>query len=362
MLAMLPWSLPAALMLGGGLMPVGAINPALIPAGLETQVVAPAGPGNSRNTEGSIIELSDGRLLLAYTRFYGGGEDESAADIVGRYSGNLGRTWGEAFVLQANDAQQNVMSVSLLRLPTGELLLGYLRKNSLVDCTFVVRQQQGLATAFGPETLVTAPTSYFVVNNDRLLRLSTGRLVVPAADHRGAPQNWAGIGVCFVSDDNGATWRRGEELRCDGAAGLQEPGVVELRDGRLLMIIRCSLGAVYKSYSTDGGLTWSPPVTTGLAAPVAPATIKRIPSTGDLLLIWNHSPDRRVPLSAAISRDDGETWEHIRDLEPEGRSFAYTSICFVDEVVILSYWSEDAAGLSLKVARAPVRWFYGETA
>jgi len=341
-------------------MPVSAIDPALLPQDLETQVVAPAGPGNPRNTEGSIVELPDGRLLLAYTHFTGGGADEAAADIVGRYSGDLGSTWGEPFVLQVNDAQQNVMSVSLLRLPTGELLLGYLRKNSLEDCTYVIRRHSGLQTSFGPEIAVTAPTTYYVANNDRLVRLSTGRLVVPAAEHRAAPESWAGVGLCFVSDDNGITWRRGEELRVEGQAGLQEPGVVELRDGRLLMIIRCSLGAVYKSYSSDGGLTWSEPVSTGLTAPVAPATIKRIPSTGDLLIVWNHSPDRRVPLSSAVSRDEGETWEHVRDLEPAGVSFAYTSICFVGEVAVLSYWSQDEAGLSLKVARAPVRWFYEE--
>ena len=34
-------------------------------------LVCPPTPGNVRNTEASVVELKDGRLLLAYTRFSG---------------------------------------------------------------------------------------------------------------------------------------------------------------------------------------------------------------------------------------------------------------------------------------------------
>ena len=136
---------------------------------------------------------------------------------------------------------------------------------------------------------------------------------------------------------------------------------MELSDGRVLMIIRNSLGAVYQSISDDGGDTWSEATSTGLASPQAPATIKRIPSTGDLLLVWNHSETRRrVPLTSAISSDDGRGWTHLRDIEPTGRSFAYTSICFVNDGAVLSYWTSQVGGLSLKVRRVALDWFYGK--
>ena len=32
-----------------------------------------------------------------------------------------------------------------------------------------------------------------------------------------------------------------------------EPGLVELRDGRVLQIIRTQLGRIYRSFSGDGG-------------------------------------------------------------------------------------------------------------
>lgn len=48
---------------------------------------------NPTNSEGSIIELKDKRLFLAYTHFYGGGADYSPAYIAGRYSEDKGKTW-----------------------------------------------------------------------------------------------------------------------------------------------------------------------------------------------------------------------------------------------------------------------------
>lgn len=39
-----------------------------------------------RNSEGAILFLADRRLLLAYTRFTGGGWDHAAADIACRES------------------------------------------------------------------------------------------------------------------------------------------------------------------------------------------------------------------------------------------------------------------------------------
>ena len=97
------------------------------------QVIAPATDQYPRNSEGDIAVLPDGRLLLAYTRVQGGSSDFDAAEIVGRYSSDRGRTWSPDVVLQGNDAGVNCMSPSLLPLPEGDLLLFYLRKNSPTD-------------------------------------------------------------------------------------------------------------------------------------------------------------------------------------------------------------------------------------
>lgn len=208
-------------------------------------------------------------------------------------------------------------------------------------------------------------------NNDRMVQLSTGRLISPVALN--IPE-WFFISFVFYSDDEGATWHRSRSfVQVPTMGGAGEPGVVELRDGRLMMVFRSYGGYVGRSYSIDGGVTWSEAeMIEQLPSPQAPQSIKRIPSTGDLLLVWNHNtkaPDgiwmdgpvplaetrRRSPLTAAISRDDGRTWEHFRNIVDDASGdYAYTSITFVGDDVLLTY--AGPGGLHLR--RLPVTWFY----
>ena len=91
---------------------------------------------NPRNSEGSFVTLADGRLMLAYSRYYGTSwSDEATAEIAARYSDDAGLSWTKHDrVLVKNEGRLNVMSVSLLRLRDGRIALFYLRKNSLTDC------------------------------------------------------------------------------------------------------------------------------------------------------------------------------------------------------------------------------------
>src|SRR4051794_10748215 len=71
-------------------------NPKL--PGVTVIPLLPPGPGNPRNTEGSFVQLRDGRILFAYSHFTGGGDDNDAATITGRYSSDGGRTWSSTDV------------------------------------------------------------------------------------------------------------------------------------------------------------------------------------------------------------------------------------------------------------------------
>jgi len=143
-----------------------------------------------------------------------------------------------------------------------------------------------------------------------------------------------------------------------------EPGVVELKDGRLLMIIRTELGQIYRSYSSDEGVTWTDAEPMGVAAaPSAHSAIARIPATGDLVLIWNRTADDNSPpsLTAALSSDEAETWHHSRDLEAASSStYAYPSVNFVENRLLLTYWVTDKqsepARLYMKFRSLPVEW------
>ena len=72
------------------------------------------------------------------------------------------------------------------------------------------------------------------------------------------------------------------------------------------MWIRNSTGHIYKCLFEGPRRTWSNPEPMSVQSPLSPQSIKRHPKTGDLLLVWNNSPDKRYPLTAAVSPDEGD--------------------------------------------------------
>jgi hypothetical protein len=126
------------------------------------------------------------------------------------------------------------------------------------------------------------------------------------------------------------------------------------------MLMRTALGSQYKSISSDGGDTWTEPVPTALAGTAAPVSLSRIPGTGDILAIWNNNPgaETRNPLTAALSKDEGETWIRFRNIEevPDD-AWAYPAVTWIDNRALITYFNYKG-GLSLKLKCLSVDWFY----
>jgi len=316
-------------------------------------VVAPATPENPRNSEAAIISLNDGRLLLGWTEFYaGGGADHAPARLVGKTSTDGGRTWGEKHTLVENDGGCNVMEVNFLRLKNGDIALFYCQKNTeSTDCRIMMRTSGNEGQTFGPAKQLSPDGKYTGLTNGRCIRLTSGRILLEAWE--------GGDSYCCLSDDDGQTWRDSQRVKPAGG-GCWEPACVELQDGRVLMLMRTQLGGQYRSLSSDGGETWTDPEPTPLVGTAAPVSIGRVPTTGHLLAIWNHNPGASVrnPFTAAISRDEGETWEHFRNVEDKpGDQWAYPAVTWVDDVALLTYFNY-AGGLSLQLKAIRASWFY----
>lgn len=334
----------------------------------------PPGPNNPRNSEGAFATLRDGRILYVYTHYTGSSrEDHAPACLMSRESAYGGRTWTsyDTLVLE-NEGAQNIMSVSLMRLGDGDLGLFYLRKNSWHDCRPFLRRSWNEGQTWGPPVVcVPDRPGYYVLNNDRAVRLASGRIVLPLCRHclegddASDPQ---GTILCYLSDDDGRTWRQSaQEWQIHDEAGrritAQEPGVVELTDGRLMMFIRTNAGCQMMSWSSDGGDTWTPSVPSPLRSPLSPASIKRLPS-GALLAVWNdhaaprwEGSERRVPLTLSLSRDEGRTWTPGRPLEGnETRGhYCYTAIHVVNDAALLAYCALDNLAWS-RIVRVPLDW------
>lgn len=317
-------------------------------------VVGPVGPNNPRNSEAAIVPLTDGSLLLGWTEFYAGSAaDHGPARLVGRISRDGGATWGSKYTLVENDGGCNVMELNFMRLRSGGLALFYCQKNSEdADCRIMMRISTDEGRSFGPATQLSPAGKYTGLTNGRCIRLSTGRILLEAWE--------GGDSYCCLSDDDGATWRDGGRVRPSGGP-CYEPVCIELKDGRVLMLMRTELGGQFYSLSDDGGETWSTPQLSPLRGSAAPAALSRIPTTGHLLAIWNNDAGEfmsRNPLTAAISQDEGQTWENLRNLEdsPDDR-WAYPAVTWVADRALITYFNY-SGGLSLQLKSVPASWFY----
>ncbi|QDU79283.1 Sialidase precursor [Polystyrenella longa] len=345
---------------------------------IERIELLPPSADNPRNSEGDFIQLKDGRLLFIYTHYTDGAADNSTAYLASRTSTDGGATWtDESVEVLENHAGENIMSVSLLRLPDDSIALFYLAKNSWDDCRPVVRfSKDETKTWSDPVTIIPdSEVDYYVLNNDRVIQLESGRLLLAVAQHTkiNGGFNPNGRLVCYYSDDQGQHWKRSEEVATPTPINgkpviLQEPGLIELSDGRTLMFVRTNGGTQFVTYSEDDGHSWTQLESGNLVSPVSPATIERIPQTGDLVAVWNNHANipkelagKRTPLTLAVSKDEGQSWTVIGNLydDPHGW-YCYTAMDVVGDHIVLGHCAGDRTknnGLAqTNITRLPVSW------
>ncbi|WP_300761811.1 sialidase family protein [Parabacteroides sp. ASD2025] len=311
-----------------------------------------------RRSEGDIIQIREDLLLLVYTKFHGNYYDHSPATLVKRISTDRGKSWSDEVEFINRENSLNVMSASLLKLNNNTIALFYLIKNSNTDCYPVVRFSNDNAETWSePIACIKPQSGYFVMNNSRAIQLSTGRIIIPVSKHSFKNGEFQGDGTiyCYYSDDLGKTWKQGKPVPSTQSQLIfQEPGIIELLNGNILMYIRTNGGWQYYSYSKDEGHSWSKVTASTLQSPLSPASIARNPYNDALIAVWNMSSQERMPLCFAASIDEGQTWKNKSILEnKKGYSACYPAIEFLsaNELLILySIAEKEKMGLgSLKL-------------
>lgn len=331
----------------------------------------------TRKSEGDVIELKDGRLLLVYMEFSGTGSDFAKTRLVAQESTDGGRTWGQhRVVTSTSPGDMNVYSPNLIRAKDGGILLIFMRQHRPGSLTNHVWKSTDEGRTFSALAEF-VPNGDFSLCNATVKRLASGRLLLPASPP--APGKPAETGpyaaTMLYSDDDGLTWQVSASRVELPMRGAMEPHVEQTADGRVLMVMRNQLGKLYLSTSTDEGATWSPARPSDLTSPESCPELTRIPGTDDLLMIWNNTYDpkfrshfgKRSPLTAAVSRDHGQTWQHVRNIETDPtRAFSNPGCRFTrDGRAILNYWTceylpnwamQDV--IDIRVAVMDKAWFY----
>lgn len=334
---------------------------------------------NRRNSEGAFITLSDGRILFAYSRYMGGGHDHDPADVYGIISEDEGESFGEPFlILSASSVDaHNLMSISFMRMNNGDIALFYLRKDNVVTTDgslyltgkasngnitkeqyskvtcipYMIRSKDEGKTWSEPMRCINID-GYFVVNNDRILRLDNGRLLMPVAKMNfEAHYGTHGSIYIFASDDDGYTWNAiAEDINLPLTlwhdyptfnSSAMEPGLVQLKDGTVWCFIRTRLDRQYEMLSKDNGETWTQPMPSRFTSSSSPMSAKRL-SDNRILAVWNpiaRFTDReykgqytknkwaRTPFAYALLSEDAGKFLVAEDLEDErDRGFCYAAI------------------------------------
>src|SRR5581483_1156413 len=167
------------------------------------------------------------------------------------------------------------------------------------------------------------------------IQLTSGRILLPISYR--TDRSWSNRGPGFdaftymgsfasgmlYSDDKGETWRQSPSvLRIPtpalSAIGGVEPVILQLKDGRVWMLIRSQMGRFYESFSSDGAI-WAEPEPASIASSESPAGLIRL-KDGRILLLVNscerfpYAYGGRHVLHGAISDNEGRTWHGYREV------------------------------------------------
>ncbi len=303
----------------------------------------------------SFVELDDGRIF-------------HASKQVCNWSEDGGLTWSENRWMKDTDGNDLHCGGSALVRLSGHNEVGMVstrRGLPLPKASYAIRPVQSTVgfwrstdggETWSPAQQVTPPEEPVSCMTDSLVRLASGRIIIPVyscigqgetgpedrlipttgrlicnqftgvAGHQYDPR----FSYAFVvySDDEGRNWHRNRDgelfILNDWNASysyVNEGTIAEVTPGRLLMHFRTGVGRLFRSWSDDQGETWCRPQPSPLASSTSTPALRRLPN-GHILAVWDQDSDEEIRsginqcrLSSAISRDGGRVWEFFQNVE-----------------------------------------------
>ena len=256
-----------------------------------------------KNGKGSFLRLKDGSIMFAYTNYSAG-----RTSIVAINSDDEGESWSEPSEIISPEwfGVASVSSPSLLRMQNGDIGIFY-----MIETTpgwlhhLVMSRSSDEGVTFSKEVAncsLELYDGYHMLSNDSVIRLSSGRILVPITFHTGNEKDTEGAHVdsrayagFSFSDDDGITWHSAiDEIYQNFSntdAGLQNGIVIEVAPKSVKAFWTTDMMCAYESYSTDDGNRWMIAQPARFSAPCSPITVKRNEANGKVYAIWNPVPN-----------------------------------------------------------------------
>jgi len=286
----------------------------------------------------TIVELPDRDMLCVWYS----GKAEGAKDVAewaSRFERSTGK-WSEPYLLVDTPDKPEGNPV-LFVAPDKKVYLYYATMEGMgwasSSIKYMVSKDNG--KSFGSWQFFRKQWGWLPRNH--ILTLSSGEILFPLYNEMPARSEF------MISYDGAKSWQRAGEII--SKPGNEQPAVVELGDGSLMALMRVhGKGQIWQSYSGDKGMNWNKPVHISLPNPDAGIDLIRL-NSGELVLAFNNSGTKRNPLSIALSRDNGQTWPIIKNIESDDFEFSYPSLAQDAEGKIwLTYtWKRKTIGYAL---------------
>ena len=290
----------------------------------------------------TAVPAQDGSELMMYSTFEG---------KVFLKSRDHFRTVDEKWLTTIGTMTANA---NLIRLKDGRLMMPVKlpspnkRIAQLGGADFAVMFSSDDGHSFGYSVRVNQENGCCYIMNQRIMRTHSGRILLPVGwvpnellDEQLETVGWAG---CFISDDEGQTWRTSQWIKGETVDQLCEPIIVQGEDDRLFMYMRTGVGHLYYSVSDDDGETWTQEVPSMLRSPCAPFCIQYDEYEKRFLSVWDNSfPGTvhqypRTPICLAQSKD-GVNWKMICELGANPcHGYGYPMIRAYEDEILITYY------------------------
>ncbi len=302
----------------------------------------------------TVLKIGRDEFLTAWF----GGSKEGEKDVSIWLARGSEKGFGEPQIIACgHEAHWNPV---LFRLDENKIILFYKVGDEISSWRTMCRISEDNGRTFSPEKeLVKGDIGGRGPVRNKPVRLKSGRILAPASTESGV---WKAF--VDISDDNGKTWRKSADIEIDNleykegertvpqgssdipvseqsfyGRGVIQPTLWEGGDGQVHMFLRSTEGRIYRSDSTDDGITWSKAYATQLPNNNSGIDLVKTPG-GALFLVYNPvgiNWGKRTPITLAVSSDDGETWRDIQDLCSGEGEFAYPAIICDEESLYITY-------------------------
>ncbi len=297
----------------------------------------------------------DGSMLAAWFSGSAEGNDDVAVYYARKEQGD----WSKPVKLEDNLYAPHWNPV-LFFLDDERIILFYKVGSKIYEWQtyFCISHDNG-KTFSSPEQLVSGDTGGRGPVRNKPIRLANGDILAPASTENGIWHSFVDISV-----DQGKTWEKSSDIYIENLTydeqevvitdslrkipvseqsyygrGVIQPTLWESTPGTIHMLLRSTEGNIFRSDSLDSGKTWSAAYRTELPNNNSGIDLVKMVD-GSLLLVFNPVETNwgaRSPISLAVSKDNGATWEKMMDLDTGEGEFSYPAITASEDHVFITY-------------------------